>query len=212
MLWAADAGGGVGGEVDGASLVGADLAGATLAHATLAGANLAGARLQRADLTGADLHGARLSTAMLQGANLTAAKLQAADLAGGFDRIREELGIPGAFPPDAEAEATMDRVAEADIAVVTLPMCNLHLQDRDAGATPRWRGVTLVHELAARGVRVSVGSDNTRDPFYDYGDLDMLETFRVVFRHWFFQSAALIIVILNLRHILFRLRERDTQT
>lgn len=87
-----------------------------------------------------------------------------------------------AVQPDAEAEATMDRVAEAAIAVVSLPMCNVHLQDRTADATPRWRGVTLVHELAARGVRVSVASDNTRDPFYDYGDLDMLEVFREAVR------------------------------
>ena len=78
----------------------------------------------------------------------------------------------------AEAEATMDRVAEAGIAVVSLPMCNMYLQDRDALATPRWRGVTLLHELADRGVPVAVASDNTRDPFYAYGDLDMLEVFR----------------------------------
>lgn len=83
-----------------------------------------------------------------------------------------------ALQPEAEANATMDRVAEAGIKVVSLPMCNLHLQDRIPGRTPRWRGVTLVHELAARGVDVAVASDNTRDPFYDYGDLDMVEVFR----------------------------------
>jgi cytosine deaminase len=87
-----------------------------------------------------------------------------------------------ATQPGAEAEATMDRVAEAEIAVVSLPMCNMYLQDRvppgEAPRTPRWRGVTLVHELAARGVPVAVASDNTRDPFYAYGDLDMLEVFR----------------------------------
>ncbi|HMN99387.1 MAG TPA: RNB domain-containing ribonuclease [Miltoncostaeaceae bacterium] len=38
----------------------------------------------------------------------------AADLAGGFDRIREELGIPGAFPPDAEAEARAAAVPPAE--------------------------------------------------------------------------------------------------
>jgi len=38
--------------------------------------------------------------------------------------------------------------------------------------------VTLVHELRVAGVRVSVASDNTRDPFYAYGDLDMVEVFR----------------------------------
>jgi cytosine deaminase len=30
----------------------------------------------------------------------------------------------------------------------------------------------------ARGIRVSFASDNTRDPFYAYGDMDMLEVMR----------------------------------
>ncbi len=69
-------------------------------------------------------------------------------------------------------------VREAGIAVVSLPMCNMYLQDRQSGRTPRWRGVTSLHELRAAGVPVMVSSDNTRDPFYAYGDLDTLEVFR----------------------------------
>ena len=61
-------------------------------------------------------------------------------------------------------------------------MCNLYLQDRHAGRTPRWRGVTLLHELKERGIPVAVASDNTRDPFYAYGDLDMIEVFREAVR------------------------------
>ncbi len=81
--------------------------------------------------------------------------------------------------PDAEVLETLDRVAEAGISVVSLPLCNLYLQDRRLdGTTPRWRGVTLVHEMKARGIPVSVASDNTRDPFYAYGDLDGLEVYR----------------------------------
>jgi cytosine deaminase len=57
-------------------------------------------------------------------------------------------------------------------------MCNLYLQDRTAHRTPRWRGITLVHEMKARGINVSFASDNTRDPFYAYGDLDMVEVMR----------------------------------
>ncbi|HET9272895.1 MAG TPA: cytosine deaminase, partial [Methyloceanibacter sp.] len=53
-------------------------------------------------------------------------------------------------PPD-EVEATLDLMREAGIAVVSLPMCNLYLQDRAPGRTPRRRGVTLLHEMAARG-------------------------------------------------------------
>ena len=77
------------------------------------------------------------------------------------------------------ARNTLDKVAKAGISVVSLPMCNLYLQDRRTdGTTPRWRGVTLVHEMKARGIKVAVASDNTRDPFYAYGDLDMLEVLR----------------------------------
>ncbi|MEO1548844.1 MAG: cytosine deaminase [Pseudomonadota bacterium] len=79
---------------------------------------------------------------------------------------------------EAEADETMDVVAKADLNIVSLPLCNLYLQDRHSPHTPRWRGVTLVHEMAARGINVSFASDNTRDPFYAYGDLDMIEVMR----------------------------------
>ena len=80
--------------------------------------------------------------------------------------------------PDPEAAETIARVAEARLAVVSLPMCNIYLQDRRPGRTPRWRGVAPLHELRAAGVPVMVASDNTRDPFHAYGDLDMLEVYR----------------------------------
>ncbi|MHA3980442.1 cytosine deaminase [Halovulum sp. GXIMD14794] len=76
------------------------------------------------------------------------------------------------------AERTLDRVAAAGIAVVSLPMCNLYLQDRQRGRTPRYRGITLVHEMRARGIPVAFASDNTRDPFYAYGDMDTVEVLR----------------------------------
>ena len=54
----------------------------------------------------------------------------------------------------------------------------MYLQDRQRPErTPRWRGVTLLKELAAAGVPVAVASDNTRDAFYAYGDLDPIEVF-----------------------------------
>src|SRR5262249_45725777 len=54
--------------------------------------------------------------------------------------------------PDSEVLETLDLVARGGLAVVSLPMCNLYLQDRrQDGTTPRWRGVTLVHEMKARG-------------------------------------------------------------
>ncbi|MDH6232630.1 cytosine deaminase [Mesorhizobium soli] len=85
--------------------------------------------------------------------------------------------------PEHRVLDTLDKVARAGLAVVSLPMCNLYLQDRrHDGTTPRWRGVTLLHEMKARGIPVSVASDNTRDPFYAYGDLDMLEVYRMATR------------------------------
>ncbi len=78
---------------------------------------------------------------------------------------------------EARALDTLDLVARAGINVVSLPMCNLYLQDRGAG-TPRRRGITLVHEMKDRGIPVAFASDNTRDPFYAYGDLDMVEVMR----------------------------------
>lgn len=85
--------------------------------------------------------------------------------------------------PESGVLDTLDKVARAKIAVVSLPMCNLYLQDRRHDrTTPRWRGVTLLHELKARGISVAVASDNTRDPFYAYGDLDMLEVYRMATR------------------------------
>ena len=79
---------------------------------------------------------------------------------------------------EARALDTLDLVARAGFNVVSLPMCNMYLQDRHAGRTPRGRGVTLAHEMKARGIPVSFASDNTRDPFYAYGDLDMVEVLR----------------------------------
>lgn len=79
---------------------------------------------------------------------------------------------------EARALDTLDLVARAGFNVVSLPMCNMYLQDRHMGRTPRGRGVTLAHEMKARGIPISFASDNTRDPFYAYGDLDMVEVVR----------------------------------
>jgi cytosine deaminase len=82
-----------------------------------------------------------------------------------------------AIQPETLVKETLAACAEAGIAVVSLPMCNLYLQDRQPGRTPRWRGVTLLHEMKSVGIPVAVASDNCRDPFYGYGDHDMLEVF-----------------------------------
>jgi len=84
-------------------------------------------------------------------------------------------------PPDLVTEI-IALVKAANIGIVSLPMCNLYLQDRQSQRTPRWRGVTLLHELKAAGIRVAVASDNCRDPFYGFGDHDVLEVFNMAVR------------------------------
>ena len=77
---------------------------------------------------------------------------------------------------------TLNLVRQAKIGVVSLPTCNLYLQDRQAGKTPYWRGVTRVHELKQQGIPVAFASDNCRDPFYAFGDRDVLEVFNQAVR------------------------------
>jgi cytosine deaminase len=72
---------------------------------------------------------------------------------------------------------TLDLVKQAGIGIVSLPMCNLYLQDRQVSQTPYWRGVTRVRELKQQGIPVVFASDNCRDPFYGFGDHDGLEVF-----------------------------------
>ena len=58
----------------------------------------------------------------------------------------------------------------------------MYLQDRKERRTPRWRGVTVVHEMLRRGIRVAAAGDNCRDSFYAYGDHDVVDTFRQAVR------------------------------
>ncbi|HTV31361.1 MAG TPA: cytosine deaminase [Xanthobacteraceae bacterium] len=84
--------------------------------------------------------------------------------------------------PDDVIDRTLDLLAEAEIAIVTLPTVNMYLQDRATGRTPRWRGVTVIQEMGRRGIRVAAAGDNCRDSFYAYGDHDVLDTFRQAVR------------------------------
>ncbi|ERT04802.1 amidohydrolase family protein [Lyngbya aestuarii BL J] len=83
---------------------------------------------------------------------------------------------------------TIALVKQAGIGIISLPMCNLYLQDRqyqqqlNLTQTPRWRGVTLLHELKQSEIAVAVASDNCRDPFYGFGDHDGLEVFKMAVR------------------------------
>ena len=76
--------------------------------------------------------------------------------------------------------STIALVREARIRVISLPLCNLYLQDRRTegpARTPRLRGVTLIHELLDAGVPVACASDNVRDAFFAFGDFDAAEVY-----------------------------------
>ncbi len=77
-------------------------------------------------------------------------------------------------------KSTIALVREAGIRVVSLPLCNLYLQDRRGDAfprTPQWRGLTLIHDLMDAGVPMACASDNVRDAFHAFGDFDAAEVY-----------------------------------
>jgi len=77
--------------------------------------------------------------------------------------------------------STISRVKAAGISIISLPLCNLYLQDRRDGTTyprsPIWRGLTLIRDLLDAGVPVACASDNVRDAFYAFGDYDLTEVY-----------------------------------
>ena len=77
----------------------------------------------------------------------------------------------------APARRIIERLAEAGIAVITLPAANLFLQGREADELPP-RGLTRVRELRAAGVEVAAASDNIQDPFVPTGSGDLVEIAR----------------------------------
>lgn len=78
---------------------------------------------------------------------------------------------------DEYAGHTIALAREANLKIVSLPLVNQYLQGRLPGMTPRWRGIPLLRELKSAGVAVSLASDNCRDPYHPFGDLDLLEVF-----------------------------------
>lgn len=83
---------------------------------------------------------------------------------------------------EASVMRTIELVAKAGLGVVALPLCNAYLQDRGHARSPRQRGVAPLKELRAAGVRTAIASDNVRDHFYAYGDMDVPELFRDALR------------------------------
>jgi cytosine deaminase len=80
----------------------------------------------------------------------------------------------GMQDPGTQAKVA-DELAEAGVAVVTLPQTNLFLQARGI-TTAAPRGLTAIRPLLDAGVTVAGGADNLQDPFITVGRADPLET------------------------------------
>lgn len=87
-----------------------------------------------------------------------------------------------ALQDPARQQSTLALVREAGIHIISLPLCNLYLQDRRAPdaalRTPTWRGITLIHEFMRQGTVTACASDNVRDAFFAFGDLDTFEVYQ----------------------------------
>ena len=65
-------------------------------------------------------------------------------------------------------------IAEAELHCIPNPLINMTLQGRH-DTYPKRRGLTRVPELMALGVNVAFGHDCVMDPWYSFGNADMLE-------------------------------------
>jgi cytosine/creatinine deaminase len=78
-----------------------------------------------------------------------------------------------AYPEDY-AEKVIEKVAKAQINVITNPLVNLYLQGRNDHQPVR-RGITRVRQLLEAGVNVVCGSDDISNLFFPFGRMDMIE-------------------------------------
>jgi cytosine/creatinine deaminase len=76
--------------------------------------------------------------------------------------------------PDEYARSVIEKVAMAQMNVITNPLVNLYLQGR-SDPQPVRRGITRVKELLQAGVNVTCGSDDIHNIFFPFGRMDMLE-------------------------------------
>lgn len=72
-----------------------------------------------------------------------------------------------------DARRIIDKVVDAGIAVVAMPMTNLYLLG-GAGPVPGARGMTRLGDLLAADAAAVCASDNFQDPFMPYGHGDVL--------------------------------------
>lgn len=76
---------------------------------------------------------------------------------------------------ESHANRVIQKLAEAEMTMVTNPPTNLLLQGRH-DQHPKRRGITRVDQLLNEGLTVAAGQDCISDGFYPYGRASMLET------------------------------------
>ena len=76
-------------------------------------------------------------------------------------------------------ERLAGELADAEVAVVALPLTNLWLLGRRPERTPLLRVQAPVRTLQRAGVAVALGGDNVQDPWYPGGDFDPIELLRL---------------------------------
>lgn len=75
---------------------------------------------------------------------------------------------------DALARRVIEKVAQAEINVITMAPINLMLEGR-RDSHPKRRGIARVKELLEAGVNVTCGQDDLQNMFYSFGNMDPLE-------------------------------------
>lgn len=75
---------------------------------------------------------------------------------------------------DPMASRIIDKVARAQINIITMAPINLMLEGRH-DRHPKRRGIARVKELLEAGVNVSCGQDDLQNMFYSFGSMDPLE-------------------------------------
>lgn len=80
--------------------------------------------------------------------------------------------------PEDGVRRILEAAAKAGVALTVLPTTNTYLQDNHLGRSPRQRGLAPMQEASAAGVKVMLGADNVRDPFFPYGSYDPLDIHR----------------------------------
>lgn len=78
---------------------------------------------------------------------------------------------------EEEVEWIATLIKQANVNIIALPAANAFLLDRRPVRSPRLRGLAPIKELHARGVAVSVASDNCQDAFNPSGDFNPIDVF-----------------------------------